>query len=106
MRKVLKWLAGSAIVLIAFAAAWLAVSPPELLRVGDAYAAKIVCSNVFVAGRDASEVLSEDVQAPGHPLLRFIRVSVDNARKSVPARMFGFAAPGHAIHREGLGCTT
>jgi CubicO group peptidase (beta-lactamase class C family) len=106
MRKLLKWLAGSAIVIVASAAAWLAVAPPELLRVGDAYAAKIVCSNVFLADRDAADVLAKDVQAPGHPLLRFIRVSVDEARKSVTARIFGFAAPGHAIYREGLGCTT
>ncbi len=106
MRKVLKWFAGSAIALIASAAAWLAVSPPDLLRIGDAYAAKIVCSNVFLAGRAAADVLSDDVQAPGHPLLRFISISVDDARKSVTARIFGFAAPGHAIYREGLGCTT
>lgn len=106
MRIVLKWLTGIVFALMASVAAWLALWPPELLRVGDAYAAKIVCSNVFLAGRDPSQVLSEDVQAPGHPLLRFIRISVDDARKSVTARIFGFAAPGRAIYREGLGCTT
>ncbi len=41
------------------------------------YSAKIVCSNVFIAGRDAEDVLALDVQAPGHPILKLIRVDVD-----------------------------
>ncbi|OJF97321.1 serine hydrolase domain-containing protein [Pararhizobium antarcticum] len=106
MRKILIWLLGLTTAAIAAVFGWLVIAPPELLRVGDGYAAKIVCSNVFIAGRDAETVLAEDVQAPGHPLLRFVRVSVDVARKTVTARMFGFAAPGHAVYREGLGCTT
>ncbi|HTO31826.1 MAG TPA: serine hydrolase [Pararhizobium sp.] len=105
MRRKWLWLAGSVSIAIAAVAAWLVVMPPELLRVGDGYAAKIVCSNVFVAGRDPQVVLADDVQAPGHPLLRLVRISVDETRKTVTARMFGFAAPGHAIYREGLGCT-
>jgi CubicO group peptidase (beta-lactamase class C family) len=105
MRRKLSWLAGSVSAVIAAVAGWLVIAPPDLLKVGDGYAAKIVCSNVFVAGRDADAVLAQDVQAPGHPLLRLVRISVDETRKTVTARMFGFAAPGHAIYREGLGCT-
>jgi CubicO group peptidase (beta-lactamase class C family) len=105
MRRRLSWLAGSVSAVIAAVAGWLVIAPPDLLKVGDGYAAKIVCSNVFVAGRDADAVLAQDVQAPGHPLLRLVRISVDETRKTVTARMFGFAAPGHAIYREGLGCT-
>ncbi|WP_275791127.1 serine hydrolase domain-containing protein [Pararhizobium gei] len=105
MRRRLLWLAGSVSAVLAAVAGWLVILPPELLRVGDGYAAKIVCSNVFLAGREADRVLAEDVQAPGHPLLRLVRVSVDQTRKTVTARMFGFAAPAHAIYREGLGCT-
>lgn len=105
MRKKWLWLAGSIPAALAAVATWLVLMPPELLRVGDGYAAKIVCSNVFVAGRDPQAVLADDVQAPGHPLLRLVRISVDETRKTVTARMFGFAAPGHAIYREGLGCT-
>lgn len=105
MRRKLLWLAGSVAVAIAAVVGWLVVLPPQLLRVGDGYAAKMVCSNVFIAGRDADAVLADDVQAPGHPLLRMLRISVDESRKTVTARMFGFAAPAHAIYREGLGCT-
>jgi CubicO group peptidase (beta-lactamase class C family) len=105
MRRKLSWLAGPVSAVIAAVAGWLVIAPPDLLKVGDGYAAKIVCSNVFVAGRDADAVLAQDVQVPGHPLLRLVRISVDETRKTVTARMFGFAAPGHAIYREGLGCT-
>ena len=84
---------------------WLAVAPPELLRVADGYAAKIVCSNVFLAHRDPSEVLAVDVQAPGHPVLKLINVSVDKAAGTVTAKMLGFVAPQVAISRPGFGCT-
>jgi hypothetical protein len=56
-------------------ALWL--KPPDLLRVGANYSAKIVCSNVFLAGRDPGEVLRTDVQAPGIALFRLMRISVD-----------------------------
>ncbi|OLP56517.1 6-aminohexanoate hydrolase [Rhizobium rhizosphaerae] len=104
-RGIFSALAAGVAVILAGAAGWLAAAPPELLLVGDGYAAKIVCSNVFLAGREAGDVLADDVQAPGNPLLRLVRVTVDRERKTVTARMFGFAAPGHAIYREGLGCT-
>ncbi|CDZ47471.1 serine hydrolase domain-containing protein [Neorhizobium galegae] len=84
---------------------WLYTSPPELLRVGSGYSAKMVCSNVFLAGRDSSEVLAVDVQAPGHPLLRLMRVSVDRTEKRVHAALLGIFAGNDAVYREGLGCT-
>ena len=59
------WLAGSVSAALAAVAGWLVVAPPDLLRIGDGYAAKIVCSNVFIADRDANAVLADDVQAPG-----------------------------------------
>ena len=83
---------------------WLGFRPPELLKVGTGYAAKIVCSNVFLANRDPQEVLTLDVQAPGHPLLKFVDVSVNNASETVTAHIFGFFAPSKAVYRPGLGC--
>lgn len=83
---------------------WLNFKPPELLKVGTGYAAKIVCSNVFLAHRDAAAVLADDVQAPGHPLLKYLSVSVNTAHQSVTAHIFGFFAPSTAVYRPGLGC--
>lgn len=79
--------------------------PPELLRVGANYTAKIVCSNVFLAGRDPQEVLHVDVQSPGIALLRLMRVSVDREHGMVRAGFLGFIGDGIAIARPGKGCT-
>ncbi|WP_411032650.1 serine hydrolase domain-containing protein [Shinella sp. BYT-45] len=102
-------LAAWALSLLAFivvvGASWLIVSPPALLLVGSGYAAKIVCSNVFIAGRDPAEVLAEDVQAPGHPLLKLMRQAVDFDGKTVTTHLFGLFAPGHAAFHEGFGCS-
>lgn len=91
---------------VAAVVVWLAVAPPALLRVGTGYAAKIVCSNVFVAGRDPDEVLAVDVQAPGHPLLKLVGLDTDRENKRVTARLLGFIAPNSAVYREGLGCAS
>jgi CubicO group peptidase (beta-lactamase class C family) len=83
-------------------ALWL--KPPDLLRVGANYSAKVVCSNVFLAGRDPDEVLRTDVQAPGVALLRLMRVSVDRERRVVRAGLLGFIGDGLAVARPGVGC--
>ncbi len=109
MRPVLrtfKALTATVVAIVAGGAIWLYVRPPELLRVGDGYAAKIVCSNVFIAGRDPQAVLNNDVQAPGNPLLRLVRISVDREQGHVTARILGLFAPGYALYRGALGCTS
>ena len=92
--------------LVAAGGVWLRLAPPELIRVGAGYSAKIVCSSVFISGRDAHQVLQQDVQSPGHPLLRLMRVSVDREAKVVRAGLFGFAGGGLAVWREGTGCAS
>jgi len=89
---------------LAIAAAALRLHPPELFRVGAQYGAKIVCSNVFLAGRDEQDVFAHDVQAPGNPLLRLMRVRVDRARGTVRTGAVGFRDIGLAVHRPGTGC--
>ncbi len=106
MRRMLR-ISGAALVLGVVALfGWLALAPPELLKVGDGYAAKIVCSNVFIARRDAQSVLADDVQAPGHPLLKLVKVAVEPEKQMVTARILGFAAAGYAAYRPGAGCTS
>jgi len=103
------WLRRSLVLLsllVAAALAWLWVVPPQLVRVAAGYTAKIVCSSVFISGRDAHQVLQDDVQAPGHPLLRLMRVSVDREQRTVRAGLFGFAGDGLAVARDGTGCAT
>lgn len=106
IRRTLKALTATIVAIVAGGAIWLYVRPPELLRVGDGYAAKIVCSNVFMVGRDPQAVLNNDVQAPGNPLLRLIRVSVDREQGRVTARILGLFAPSYALYRGAFGCTS
>jgi CubicO group peptidase (beta-lactamase class C family) len=100
--RILKWLGLALAAVVVGAIGWLYFFPPELLRVGTAYAAKIVCSNTFIAGRDPAEVLAKDVQAPGHPLLKY--VSFEKGDDSVTTKVFGFVAEQTAVYRPGLGC--
>ncbi|MCV3209090.1 beta-lactamase family protein [Mesorhizobium sp. YC-39] len=102
--KIVKWLLGLVVLAAVALAAWLYFAPPELIRVGSGYSAKIVCSNVFIAGRDANDVLAVDVQAPGHPLLRLMRVAVDKEKGTVSAGLFGVFGKSVAVARDGLGC--
>ncbi|MER9326144.1 beta-lactamase family protein [Mesorhizobium sp. M0152] len=104
--KIVKWLLGLVVLAIVALFAWLYIAPPELIRVGSGYSAKIVCSNVFIAGRDPNEVLAVDVQAPGHPLLKLMRVSVDKNRGIVSAGLLGFLGKSVAVARDGLGCAS
>lgn len=110
----MKWFAGTGaviprialalvlVVLVLVFALWM--KPPDILRVGANYSAKIVCSNVFLAGRDPDEVLRTDVQSPGIALLRLMHVSVDRERHVVRAGLLGFIGDGLAVARPGTGC--
>ena len=104
--KIIKWLLGLIVLAVAALFAWLYIAPPELIRVGSGYSAKIVCSNVFLAGRDARDVLAVDVQAPGNPLLRLMWVSVDKNRGTVSAGLLGVLGKSVAIARDGVGCAS
>jgi CubicO group peptidase (beta-lactamase class C family) len=93
------------LVLVAAGALFLWLKPPALLRIGANYAAKTVCSNVFLAGRDGDEVLRSDVQAPGIWILHLMRVSVDKQHGVVRAGFLGVSGDGLAVARGGAGCT-
>lgn len=102
LRQVGKIVGVLAVLVVAGVALWLYLAPPALLRVGAGYSAKIVCSNLFIAGRDAEDVLAVDVQAPGHPLLRLMEV--DRTERRVRASLLGLFAANEAVYRDGLGC--
>jgi CubicO group peptidase (beta-lactamase class C family) len=101
-----KWLVILVLAAVVILAGWLWFAPPDLIRVGTGYAAKIVCSNVFIAGRDAQDVLKVDVQAPGHPLLTLVSVDVDRDAKTVTASLLGLFGSSTALARDGLGCAS
>lgn len=104
MARTLRRAALVLLVLLPAAALVLALRPPDLVRLGAAYAAKVVCSNVFIAGRDAQQVLEQDVQTHGHPMLKAMRVSVDREARVVRAGLLGLFGDGLAVARDGTGC--
>lgn len=106
VKKLLKAAALLLVLVVAGLAGWLYFAPPDPIRIAAGYSAKIVCSNVFIAGRNPDEVLEVDVQAPGHPLLRFIDVDVDRERNVVTAGLLGVFGRNQAVYREGLGCAS
>jgi CubicO group peptidase (beta-lactamase class C family) len=104
LRKIL----GVLVLLIVLGFGWLTVAPPDLIRVGANYTAKIICSNVVLTGRDPDDVLKVDVQAPGHPLLKLMRYSIDERSGTTVVRtgLFGFIGKGLAFGTKERGCTT
>lgn len=102
--RLFKWFLGLVAVLLVGGALWLYFYPPALIRVGSNYAAKIICSNVFIAGRDPQTVLERDVQAPGHPLLKLMRVRVEPSDATVHTGLFGVFGGGLAVYRGAAGC--
>ena len=104
--KILKWFLVALVAAVVVAGGWLFVAPPDLIRVATAYSAKMVCSNIFLAGRDPQSVLAVDVQAPGHPVLEYVTVKVDDASGTVSASLLGLFGESRAVHRPGAGCSS
>lgn len=96
---------GRTIVLGAVVAVLLLLGVVVYLRpiapVATGYAAKVLCSAVFVSERHLDDA-SEDL--PANPLVPFLRISDDPAAGTVRATLLGLA-PSTAYHTPGLGCT-
>ena len=75
----------------------------RLAAIGTAYAAKILCSGIFVSHRDPQSLFSADVSADDLSFLRHIDVQVDRGSREVTASLFGLAKR-KAVYREGRGC--
>lgn len=75
----------------------------RIISVGVAYKAKMLCSDVFVAGRDPREVLA-DLEVDDLALMRYVTVSVDRTGKSVTTAALGIIKR-KAVYHEGIGCT-
>lgn len=74
----------------------------QLIAMGAAYKAKMLCSEVFVAGRDFDAVLA-DLVVDDLAALRFIDVSIDNASKMTTASLYGLEE-SKVRYRDAVGC--
>src|SRR5271170_7727218 len=73
----------------------------ESLPIISGYGAKVLCSGVFVAGRNPDQVLPNDLS--GFPL-SLGTYTLDRADSSVTGKVWGFAVR-KAVYRYGLGAT-
>ncbi|MEN0041797.1 MAG: serine hydrolase, partial [Pseudomonadota bacterium] len=103
MKKFLLGVLALVALLIIGGATFLAVAPPERLLVATNFAAKIVCSNSYMVGRDPQEVLENDI-VPVDPSLQIVTVSNDDAARTTAASMLGLFAKARATHTPGAGC--
>lgn len=84
---------------------WIAYARPELLSLASSYAAKIVCSNVFIAKRDVDSVIRTDVRLAEHGLDKLMKIDVDTAKQRVESSFLGLFAKRYAVFGEERGCT-
>jgi CubicO group peptidase (beta-lactamase class C family) len=88
------------LILILAAAVSVKLDLATQFRIGVGWKAQILCSGIFVSGRDAAVVLKEDVAV--HPLLKFIGAKVDYEKKEVRASFIGLIK-NRAIYHPRLG---
>src|SRR5579859_7708074 len=73
----------------------------ESLPIISGYGAKVLCSGVFLAGRQPEQVINNDLS--GFPL-NLGTYTVDRADSSVTGKIWGMAVR-KAVYRTGLGAT-
>lgn len=76
----------------------------QIVLIGAAYKAKVLCSGVFISERDPKSILSEELADGKHPYLNYFDADIDYQGKSVTASLLGLAKR-KAVFRRGLGCT-
>ncbi len=76
----------------------------ELISIGAAYKAKILCSGVFVSKRSPESVLNSDLAVDDLAILRHIDAKIDRTTQTSAANFLGLINQTAAF-RPGLGCT-
>ncbi len=90
--------------LIAGVVTYFGVKADRLVRIGAGYKAKIACSEIFVAGRDADEILTSEFDGMA-AAMRQVTAKVDRQARQVRAAGPLGLGGVRAIYRDGYGCT-
>ncbi len=92
-----KHLPGIALLLVLAAASiFIKLDLVTQFRIGAGWKAQVLCSGLFVSGREAAELLREDI--PVHPLLSFIGARVDYEKREVRASFLGLIKNRSVYH--------
>jgi len=65
----------------------------------------MVCSNVFIAKRDADAVIGTDVEFALPRIVKRMKINADTANQRVEVAYLGLFAKRYAQYEEGRGCT-
>jgi CubicO group peptidase (beta-lactamase class C family) len=103
-KPLLRRLLAALVIALIAAALWLWLAAPAMVRIATGYAAKMVCSYTFIAGRDPQTSMQEDVREHGHPIMQWVSVKADATQRTVKASLLGFAGSSTAVLRSGTGC--
>jgi hypothetical protein len=87
------------VLVLLVAAGWRAA---QIVEIGVAYKAKLVCSGIFVSKRDANAVLA-DLEVDDLLILKYIGVSTDRSTRTVTTSALGLLRR-RAAFRDGIGC--
>lgn len=75
----------------------------QFAKTGTGYMAKVMCSEIFVAGRTQQELMQSEFNDI-HPMLAKISASIDTQNRSVKTSLYGLGK-SKAVYRDGVGCT-
>lgn len=80
-------------------------SPGHGLKVATAGVSQVLCSAVFVSGRDADQAYREEMRPQGGMWLidSGLRYELDRERREVRTRVYG-AYASRSVYRDGMGC--
>lgn len=81
------------------------IGPGRGLKVATASVSQVLCSAVFVSGRDVDQAYREEMRPQGGMWLVDwgLRYELDRPRREVRTTAFG-AFPSRAVYRDGMGC--
>ena len=75
----------------------------KMAKVPAGYKSKVTCSEVFVAGRNADNVMATNFENIS-PTFDWVKLKIDASAKTVEGRMLGFGK-SKAVYRDGVGCS-
>jgi len=96
-------IAASLVVMVGIALAIMIPKYDRMAQIGVGYQTKIMCSEMFVAGRSSEDVAATNFQNID-PLMDYVSLDVDETDKVVTGSLWGLGQ-SRSVYREGVGCT-
>lgn len=103
MKKAVKWMVYPLLIVVLLVIVLIPIGLYIAMPIGTGYAAKYLCSEVFIGDRDPDFIFNEEI-APTNFLFPLVNYEIDFENKTVQTDAFGFLDK-IAYYREGFGCT-